>query len=390
VELLVVIAIIGVLIALLLPAVQKVREAANRTQCSNNLKQIGLGIHNFHDTYGRFPTAPTSGWNELPGVGGANADFGIAYDASGAPLGVKNQTAGIFFQILPFIEQDNLYKTNNWNGNTDAFDNRMSLVGSTGPIPNPVVPNNFDGRTDPVWSPGTWFTNANTKPGPVEMGIVKIYACPSRRAAQLVDTWKNDTGNANNTNFKLAFCDYAAVRACDVPMNQPDPTTDPANLNWGAWAHTFITSEARRSVIAPMQSKITFGSIKDGSSNTMVIAEKWVPPAWYAGGGVDDNGIYFHAEDDNIRCTGTYINPSDDWKTTANPSRDDVGLGDIWAQHYWGNYYIFGAAHPAGINAVFGDGSVHSVKFGIDVQTFNALGRMDDGTNLHADPDNIQ
>src|SRR6266481_9147861 len=98
IELLVVIAIIGVLIALLLPAVQKVREAASRTQCANNLKQIGLAMHNFHDTYGLFPNQ------------GGQAHSGIAYDSSGTPLGIKYQTAGWLFQILPFIEQDNLYK----------------------------------------------------------------------------------------------------------------------------------------------------------------------------------------------------------------------------------------------------------------------------------------
>src|SRR5262249_40574123 len=98
VELLVVIAIIGVLISLLLPAVQKVREAANRIKCANNLKHIGLAVHNFHDTYGVFPN--TGGWWVS----------GIGYDATGSPIGLKYQTAGWAYQIMPFLEQDNLYK----------------------------------------------------------------------------------------------------------------------------------------------------------------------------------------------------------------------------------------------------------------------------------------
>src|SRR6516225_12236843 len=95
IELLVVVAIIGVLIALLLPAVQKVRDAANLTVCRNNLKQIGLATHSFHDTYGM-----------LPGAG--EQFFPYTPDAWKTP---GNGYGTAFFHILPYLEQNDLYKS---------------------------------------------------------------------------------------------------------------------------------------------------------------------------------------------------------------------------------------------------------------------------------------
>jgi prepilin-type N-terminal cleavage/methylation domain-containing protein/prepilin-type processing-associated H-X9-DG protein len=100
IELLVVIAIIGVLIALLLPAVQKVREAANRTQCANNLKQLGLAFQTHHDTHGYFPD------------GGEFWDP-VAFPRTvvdGVPAISPNQNWGWGYQVLPYMEQENLWK----------------------------------------------------------------------------------------------------------------------------------------------------------------------------------------------------------------------------------------------------------------------------------------
>src|SRR5579864_4486362 len=97
IELLVVIAIIAILIGLLVPAVQKVREAASRTQCQNNLKQIGLALHNYHDTFKRFPPGYIDGNKATSAQPGGTPDNDVGPGWGWASL------------ILPYLEQGNVY-----------------------------------------------------------------------------------------------------------------------------------------------------------------------------------------------------------------------------------------------------------------------------------------
>ena len=94
IELLVVMAIIATLTGLLLPAVQKVREAAARTKCLNNLKQVGLGLHNYHSAHGRFP----------PGFTATTAPYSTLRESDFTP------GWSFFYHILPFVEQENLHR----------------------------------------------------------------------------------------------------------------------------------------------------------------------------------------------------------------------------------------------------------------------------------------
>lgn len=148
------IAIIAVLIGLLLPAVQKVREASARMSCANNLKQIGLAFQNHHDQLGFLPH------------GGEHWSFAPDYDGSGNPISGTGQRAGWGFQILPFIEQDNL-----WKG-----------------------------------SPGTTVVQKQTA---VISTPVKQFFCPSRRAPaalQATDSWYGPGGTYPHAPTDYAGC----------------------------------------------------------------------------------------------------------------------------------------------------------------------------------------
>jgi prepilin-type N-terminal cleavage/methylation domain-containing protein/prepilin-type processing-associated H-X9-DG protein len=123
IELLVVIAIIAILIGLLLPAVQKVREAAARMKCQNNLKQIALAWHNFHDALGYFPTTGARWWDD------ANGPIQPKSTASPFVLDLTTQQAGWTFQILPYIEQDNLFRLSP-PGNNNGTANNAAIEGA--------------------------------------------------------------------------------------------------------------------------------------------------------------------------------------------------------------------------------------------------------------------
>ena len=194
IELLVVIAIIAILIGLLVPAVQKVREAAARTQCTNNLKQIGLGMHNLHDVHKRLPP--------LLGVFSAKANH-PQYSLSWG-----NQ----FYYLLPYIEQDNLFKSTydatNPDGNGAAAGNRPWVAGAyQKPIATYICP------SDASVPPGGVWTGTNPTIGWSDSWAVTSYAANAQVFARV-----NSNGTMNGSGGPNSSPWYGATKlAADIP-----------------------------------------------------------------------------------------------------------------------------------------------------------------------------
>lgn len=344
IELLVVIAIIAVLIGLLLPAVQKVREAANRIKCQNNLKQIGIALHNHHDALGRFPTS------------GAYWQFGVSYTAKdgSTPHGTSLQTASWCYQILPYLEEANAYRLNDMLPGSGGTGN---LWGSDGKMPTPPFPANSGYMVDAEHSRAT---------GPLRQTPIPTYYCPSRRSVKLY--WNG--GNQHLTSLT----DYCSAVPGRYPLRNnetPDQTFWGDNGKYQGVIIPILTTRYDQGGKYRDQ-PVKIADITDGTSNTMVAADKWVPTNSYGGDHwADDAGPETGYDPDQARSTVN--NPS----FCQNPTRDfPVPQSDP----KWSNCgYVFGGAHPAGINAVFADGSVHHIRYEINATIFNLLGHRADG-----------
>jgi len=296
IELLVVIAIIAILIGLLLPAVQKVREAAARMSCSNKMKQLGLALHNYHDTNNRFPSAATIG----PAGSGA---FVTGGGTRGAPWSVL---------VLPFLEQTALFSQ--FNTATGDFGGLFS----------------FDNGANQSALQRTRLT---------------AYECPS-----------DPNSNAANQNSNYFAC---------IGGGAPG-----SNCTTGVCTPAASYRYAADNGIMCVNSKNTFASITDGTSNTFLLGESrymqlasgnstfyatWATAYYTSGGPYYPNGAAAANAPNSNNC-----------RPATASCHDSSGLS-------------FGSYHTGGANFLMGDGSVRFIQNSIDLNTFRQLGAMNDG-----------
>ncbi len=348
VELLVVIAIIGVLIALLLPAVQAAREAARRMSCSNNMKQIGLAVHNFHDTMGGLP-----------------------------PIVVFNRQFSIFVTILPYLEQQPLY---------DRFMGMRAANRATG----------WAGQT---WA-STWF-NGLSEEDKKTFATVSAYVCPSRHTlgaflSQRIGTDNGYSGPRGDyvvpvvklhegywTRFNILYTGDPG----DPQKGHKDTFFSPFMLPNLTFAGTESGSgHEHGAAITHWEPSKNFSWWQDGTSNQLAFGEKHIP-AWALNSdtllshGQWDGSILYTNREGNGQLAGVaapiYLEGGNQPIIARGPNDPAIAV-DAGPNAKWGACG-FGSAHPGVFNFLIGDGSVRALPVALDSVRLYRLGHVSDG-----------
>ena len=350
IELLVVIAIIAILIGLLLPAVQKVREAAARTKCTNNLKQLGLAVHNYESSYGNLPAT-----DRLPTANGPRFSWLVV--------------------MLPYLEQDNLIRTYN---KTESWSSADNVVSNGGPgivqqtikllqCPSNPQPTSLDG--DPQASAGTGGSQTVGPSGgtlngvavPVRFQPASDYAASAGVSylapSAVLSAGGSAVGQISNTSVK-------AIPGL-LEKNPPAPIKLLAASDGLSNTTMVVESAGRPQVYRKSRPVGTPPATGWGSSSTLVNGGGWARPAsdYFLTGSAADGTFASGAGTCAVNCTngfdyGQYGGYSA--TTGSNPFGPD-GTAEVYA------------FHSSGANVLFGDGSVRHVVSGVSIQTFGAL-----------------
>jgi prepilin-type processing-associated H-X9-DG protein len=343
VELLVVIAIIGILIALLLPAVQAAREAARRMQCSNNLKQVGLAVHNFHDSRKSLP--PLTVWIHKPGI-------------------------HVF--LMPYAEQMSLYDfivDRNGAANSRNIFTTAGTVGSgsrntppaNGNQHYPYFPDGADGIINLTSQERSGFNIGWVRCPSAGIEATTNYAATTTYIVPLVFTGSNDWTNSfrMTTDNTTANHSYGPFRAAKV--------TGDSNLS----DHNKIRNWEPRGE--------TMASWLDGTSNQIIFAEKHVPQ-WARKTASNQayswNGSYLMSWTDYR--AGGYARLVTNQTDLIAKSPSDIAVNtqlpvNTSAQYFYGSY------HAGTLNVLLGDGSVQGVSKTVDTQNFYNSCHISDG-----------
>jgi prepilin-type N-terminal cleavage/methylation domain-containing protein/prepilin-type processing-associated H-X9-DG protein len=340
IELLVVIAIIAVLIALLLPAVQSAREAARRVQCTNNLKQLGLAMHNYHSAIGTFPIG-VMGYLS-PTYAASPRGTGNGNYPDGTPVGNHRRTWA--FLILPYIEQGSMANAVNYS------------------LP---------------FNPPTGAAN-NT----ISESLIPTFACPSDPTVSQIDQNNRREGNyVVNWGNTHMMQDIQNVQYSLNPMPANNPNSNP----YPPGAATQVSFLG-----APFTFDKSYGiqTITDGTSNTLLMAEVIIGLTQFVNG----KASYEHRGDiynDDYNCAQfeTYTPP--------NSSFPDYISGGYCQYPYMYNppcvvkpppvFNTSRSRHPGGANGLMADGSVKFFKDSINYITYRALGSTQGGEVVSAD-----